>query len=116
MGERRVVLEWVDFDPFLSEVNWQTWEILSKPLNGYNEDLIRDFYVNAYPYQGERAEKVSDTINDYLGNPYSVSSNEKDDYQKMKHDGYLETNPMSLIPMIFQWRRPTWPSVSFIII
>ncbi|KAF1898409.1 hypothetical protein Lal_00042101, partial [Lupinus albus] len=35
-----------------------------------------------------------DTINDYLDNTYITSSNEKDDFHKMKHKGYLGSQPM----------------------
>ncbi|OIW00215.1 hypothetical protein TanjilG_27466 [Lupinus angustifolius] len=39
--------------------------------------------------EGVIFKRTWDTINTYLGNPYTASSNEEDDFQLMKNGGYL---------------------------
>ncbi|OIW18094.1 hypothetical protein TanjilG_01183 [Lupinus angustifolius] len=82
----------VDFERYQGEAN-------RKILDEQRVELEMGIMTLSFSkFWGGETEKVSwargkvvhfdrDTINDYLGNPYAASSDDRDDFQKMKHDG-----------------------------
>ncbi|KAF1879818.1 hypothetical protein Lal_00037321 [Lupinus albus] len=130
---RRVEFELDDYDLFLREVVRQYLDILFKSSKSYNEEMVRKFYVNAFPVPRTSGENISrvrrkvvpfdrDTMNAYLSNPYTHTFDIMGDFQKMKSDGYLDyrtydTNHMGAPRHILRKDITplTWIWISFIL-
>nr|KYP35930.1 hypothetical protein KK1_042989 [Cajanus cajan] len=80
---------------FQGELTRRKWNKLVTPEKKYNEDIIKEFYANAFPLQRldqtrnnwVRGVKVSysrDVINEYLGSPYNLGGDGLDEYGRLK--------------------------------
>ena len=96
LAERRVELKSGEYEEFQQELNRRKWQKLAQPESQYNEELIREFYANAYPVQmftkrrqswvrGKQISYSRNTINEYLGNPCTP---EEDEIQQLCSDEF----------------------------
>nr|KYP50043.1 hypothetical protein KK1_028198 [Cajanus cajan] len=95
IAERRVELNAGEYMEFQGELIRRKWNKLATPENKYNEDIIKEFYANAFPLQKHDQTRNSwvrevivsyarDAINEYLGSPYSLGDDGLDEYGRLK--------------------------------
>nr|KYP76607.1 hypothetical protein KK1_020855 [Cajanus cajan] len=104
--ERRVELEAGEYTEFQGELTTRKWNKLATPEKKYNEDIIKEFYANAYPLQrtdktrnswvrGVMVSYSRDAINECLGNPYSLGGDDLDEYGRIKKAQVFNADKMA---------------------
>nr|KYP56386.1 hypothetical protein KK1_002624 [Cajanus cajan] len=91
---------------FQGELTRRKWNKLATPEKKYNEDIIKEFYANAFPLQrldqtrnswvrGVTVNYARDTINEYLGSPYSLGDDGLDEYGRLKKARAFKADKMA---------------------
>nr|KYP33062.1 hypothetical protein KK1_046125 [Cajanus cajan] len=95
VAERRVELEAGEYMDFQRELTRRKWNKLATPEKKYNEEIIKEFYANAYPLQrtdqtrnswvrGAVVSYSRDAIQQYLGSRDVIGGDGLDEFGRLK--------------------------------
>lgn len=91
--ERKVELDIGQYEEFQAELRRRKWEKLAAPMERVNEQIVKEFYANAWPMKKAAQTRKSwvrgkivpydrAAINNFLGNPLTLAEGELCAYQK----------------------------------
>ena len=98
-----------EWDQFTDELRRRHWEKLADPEPKYHEELIREFYANAYPLMRSSSRRVSwvrgtqipydrQAIDDFLGTGYVLADDDLDSLTRIRNaDGFTEDLMLSTL-------------------